>query len=464
VVYDLELFRPIKNASTTFHFEDLRFVPLRHQQHQQQQQQQLPQNQSSSSSPSSSLPLQRSTQNLIWMVPDVDDATNHISTSMVQSFINTSSNTDTGTSIDTTRKICQIFCRFRTQSFGYTHFPHFLQQALPCWNLFHYFANHQQSSIEQYRYSYYMILPENIEPTSLSSYIQEFIKVMEQSSYHIQMIYGFEESLPVHNNCDQTTGIPSSSTTLQQQPTDSSISTSLPSSSLLPVSTSMSIMAIKYFSDTGWDRPCKYFLSTNKDDHSYFDAIQQIQQEVLQNQYIATTDPSTFQFEIVQNMKYQIIQVLLLDRKQSSRDFKYANDTVTALQNFVYTNHNTDMMYRLNVAYIPSFMGYTLYDQALSIHSADIIYSPHGAQLSNLVYIRPCTVVVEFFPKDYYIQFFQAFVENAYGVSYEGYPMTNGSKVTDTQQMLQGDRNHRREARSYPIPVTSQFFTQTIPQ
>jgi Glycosyltransferase 61 len=432
ILYDLDEFLPINGASTTFTIENYRFIPLLQQQNQNEG--------------AGRLLLSSRKEKKVWTIPDIDDPTNHLSTSALHSLTN-----NTTTTINTTN-ICQIFCRFPTRSFGYTHFPHFLQQALPCWNIFHYFASGTNSNNDYntnddthspiQQYFYYMILPEQILPTKLSSYIQSFIKVLESSRYHIQIIYGFNESLPIHDDCDRTTSKFITTTSTNSSST-----------------TSMSILAIKSFSDTGWDRPCKYFLSTNTNKQSYFYAIQQLQQAVLLEQYVA--GPSTFRYDNTKNGRYSVIQVLILDRKKSTRDFVYSNNMIKALQNFVYINPDNDM-YLINVTYISSFSDRTLYDQALSIYSADIIYSPHGAQLSNLVYIRPCTVVVEMFPPEYYLQFFQSLVVNAYGISYEGYPKTNGTKVMDTQKMLQEDR--RSQVRSNPIYVTSEFFIQTLPQ
>ena len=44
--------------------------------------------------------------------------------------------------------------------------------------------------------------------------------------------------------------------------------------------------------------------------------------------------------------------------------------------------------------------------QARWIHAHDVIVSPHGAQLSNLVFARPCTAVVEIFEAGKYLTFY----------------------------------------------------------
>lgn len=42
-------------------------------------------------------------------------------------------------------------------------------------------------------------------------------------------------------------------------------------------------------------------------------------------------------------------------------------------------------------------------EQAQWVHAQDILLSPHGAQNVNFLWARPCTAIVEFFPKHYFI-------------------------------------------------------------
>ena len=74
----------------------------------------------------------------------------------------------------------------------------------------------------------------------------------------------------------------------------------------------------------------------------------------------------------------------------------------------------------IEVNYVDNIEG-SLHHQALTMHSADIIISPHGAQLTNLALIRPYTVVIEISPRGYNLQFFQSYVVAAGGLSFEGY-------------------------------------------
>ena len=269
-------------------------------------------------------------------------------------------------------------------------------------------------------------------------------------------------------------------------------------------SLSNAILAIKSFGDTGWDHPVRYFLSPQQQQHyDNYELVQQIQQSVLgddhyrtgpslfhhDDRYSRTTPtirPKERQQQPIESIQYRVVQILILDRKSSSRDFTRVEDMIRLLHNYLY-NHTiisnnsqgkidpaadqtaTSLMttqFRLNVTYIASFSKYTLYQQAYFMHRADIIYSPHGAQLSNLMYIRPCTVSVEFFPRGYYLQFFQSLVVAALGIPFEAYPtatMNYTDKITDTQIMSQ-HHSGRNMARSTKTNVLLDFFVRTLPQ
>ena len=96
------------------------------------------------------------------------------------------------------------------------------------------------------------------------------------------------------------------------------------------------------------------------------------------------------------------------------------------------------------------------------MHSADIIVSPHGAQLSNLAYIRPCTVVVELFPPGYYLQFFQSLVLSANGVSFEGYP-AGSDRFKETIPAIENG-TVRGLARAGPISASPRSILKALPE
>ena len=86
-------------------------------------------------------------------------------------------------------------------------------------------------------------------------------------------------------------------------------------------------------------------------------------------------------------------------------------------------------------------------DQAREMHSADIIIASHGAALTNLAFIRPCTAVLELFPFGYYIGFFQPLVLAGEGIPYDGY-LSDGSRLAESSQR----KGRYREVPLYTSP------------
>lgn len=61
-------------------------------------------------------------------------------------------------------------------------------------------------------------------------------------------------------------------------------------------------------------------------------------------------------------------------------------------------------------------------EQALWVHAHDIIVAPHGAALANVVFARPCTVVVELYPMQFYLPgLYLPLVADSGGLAYAGY-------------------------------------------
>ena len=60
--------------------------------------------------------------------------------------------------------------------------------------------------------------------------------------------------------------------------------------------------------------------------------------------------------------------------------------------------------------------------QAAWVHAHDIIIGPHGAQMSNLIWARPCTAVLELYPHDYFLPgFYLTLALNAGALAFWGY-------------------------------------------
>lgn len=79
--------------------------------------------------------------------------------------------------------------------------------------------------------------------------------------------------------------------------------------------------------------------------------------------------------------------------------------------------------------------------QALWLHQQDIIVTPHGAAVTNGVFVRPCTVLVQVYPKFYYpFAFFEPLVASTGGIPLSWYP---GADVYATGEQ---DAKQKKEA------------------
>mmetsp|Transcript_23054 Transcript_23054/g.37652 ORF Transcript_23054/g.37652 Transcript_23054/m.37652 type:complete len:128 (-) Transcript_23054:183-566(-) len=92
---------------------------------------------------------------------------------------------------------------------------------------------------------------------------------------------------------------------------------------------------------------------------------------------------------------------------------------------------------------------------------ASRVVSPHGGQLTNLAFIRPCTTVLELFPIQYYLSFFQNYVLSAGGISFEGYPLGR-SPLHDTS-LTPINRTIRTSARGKPMLASPESILHALP-
>ena len=148
------------------------------------------------------------------------------------------------------------------------------------------------------------------------------------------------------------------------------------------------------------------------------------------------------------------LRVLLIDRAGGSREWSLSHDTASLIEE-VWGDD-------VHVKVVSNFHG-SLRDQALEMHNADIIISPHGAQLTNLAFIRPCTAVLELFPRGYYLGYFQPLVLSAGGVSFDGYPFDR-SPLLDTDTTSISDLKQRVMIRELPIKTSPESIMRAFPK
>ena len=149
--------------------------------------------------------------------------------------------------------------------------------------------------------------------------------------------------------------------------------------------------------------------------------------------------------------KEKIIQVLLLNRARS-RHIVHGKEIVNGLQNSV-------LGHLINVTYVPDMKG-SLFDQALIMHTADIIISPHGAQLTNLPFIKPCTVTAEIFPKGYFLVFYEHYVLAAGGFAFAGYEEGRNPHLDNFGL---GEYKNRVERRGKHIHISAASMIRQFP-
>ena len=97
-------------------------------------------------------------------------------------------------------------------------------------------------------------------------------------------------------------------------------------------------------------------------------------------------------------------------------------------------------------------------EQALWVHAHDIIVAPHGAGLSNVVFARPCTVVLELYPKHFYLPgFYLPLVSDSGGLPYTGYWTQLSPREASSERA-------RRGYRGRPIDASAASIAREMPR
>jgi hypothetical protein len=180
----------------------------------------------------------------------------------------------------------------------------------------------------------------------------------------------------------------------------------------------------------------KYFLNRHSD-------VQALQRQVLGKDFVRD-----------HQRRHRIpLRALLIDRAGTTREWIYSNETASKIQQVWGED--------IHLKVVSNFNG-ALNEQAMEIHNADIIISPHGAQLTNLAFIYPCTAVLELFPRGYYLGYFQPLVLSAGGIALDGYPWDR-NPLEDTAAELIGDFKTRKWLRKSHIHASPDSILRVLP-
>ena len=154
-----------------------------------------------------------------------------------------------------------------------------------------------------------------------------------------------------------------------------------------------------------------------------------------------------------------------MDREHDSRTWIYSNATLALIQHFWGSD--------VDARRLPNFGGYTLEEQAVAMHTADVIISPHGAQFTNLAFVRPCTAVLELFPRRYYYPKKGPLAMEAGGIPFDGYhfdgsPLSEAPKYSafrkpDDKVDTDAAKKDRGKLRSVPIRASPESVLRALP-
>lgn len=100
-------------------------------------------------------------------------------------------------------------------------------------------------------------------------------------------------------------------------------------------------------------------------------------------------------------------------------------------------------------------------DQAAFAHASDVLISPHGAQLANVAFARRCSVVLELFPRHYFIPgYFSALALSVGALAYVGYDGANSTADLGLIRAASSDvaQRHRRS----PVAVDAAALVRTL--
>lgn len=300
----------------------------------------------------------------------------------------------------------------RVNSLNMNHIPHFEQTALPCWSILQQFPNAAHRFIKLKRF--------NLSELT-STWILDLLEIFEQTGIRI-LDDDESESDGIRILDDESESQQLWVATLDGKPKGGF--PNVQDGSKYPIDNT------------------RYFL--NESD------VQTLQKLVLGDKF---SDHQHSPNNANDNDNSSPLRVLIIDRAGGSREWLHSKEFASQVSEVWGRDE-------IEVRIVSNFHG-RLFDQAEEFHKADIIISPHGAQLANLAFIRPCTVVLELFQKGYYLGYFQPLVLSAGGISFNGYP-SDRSAVVDTSDIT--DVEKRAMIRSWPISASPASIVRAFPK
>jgi hypothetical protein len=160
---------------------------------------------------------------------------------------------------------------------------------------------------------------------------------------------------------------------------------------------------------------------------------------VIQYYHIPIHNCNNNQTETCDRNKIQLPRIAILNRrKKSSRSILNTNDIIAALKNEL-------GILDVQVAY---FETATFLQQVEFFANADLILSPHGAQLTGIPFMPECGRILEVFPAYYYYDsYFGSLAENSGIEQYTMY-LSSGDPVSEWARAASWNSQQRRRYRN----------------
>ena len=305
----------------------------------------------------------------------------------------------------TDRIVCVID---RLGTLNMNHIPHFARAAFPCWSILHQFPNASERYVKVRNFDWDEIT---------SEWIIDLMKVFNAAGIQVVDDYFHNSSFVSHQSSNHT-----------QSKSEWVATFDIGGGGFPAANGDGTVYKIEN---------SKYFVNRRSD-------VQSLQEHVLGTLYYNNTSEERDEAQL---------HVLLIDRKGTTREWPYAKSTAAMIENLWGKK-------RVVVDIISNFEG-SLRSQAAKMHWADIVITPHGAQNTNLAFIRPCASVLELFSRGYYLGYFQPLVLSAGGVAFDGYPIgrLRDLDTVSTVSTLEG----RVKARKGPINTSPESILQAFP-
>lgn len=301
------------------------------------------------------------------------------------------------------QNISSIVCELHpVHQLNMNHIPHFSQTAFPCWSILQSYPHVKK----------YMRLNGMVRDQFTSEWIQDLLHVFESQNI-----------------------------TLLHHGQDVSVSTSSESVWYAQLKNGPFGGFPRQVENTKWGpkfelENAQYFLQTEH--------VHSLQKAVLGEKYQESTS----------ELSDEPIRIVLIDRKNHTREWIHVQETKDAIENIYDASE-------VVVDFVSNPSG-SLETQANTMHSSDIIISPHGAQLTNLAFVRPCTAVLELFPRGYYLGYFQPLVISSGALSFDGYPWDR-SHFVDTYVIVNNVKK-REMIRKWEISTSPESIVRGLPE